>query len=417
MKILTALVAATAILAALPTTVQAETEVGQWYVSPMISYIVDDEDRPVDEKFSGYHLGLGKAFHEKWDFEINAILTTFSGRPDIEQWGLGFDFHHVFNRAGRLSPYLLAGIGYIDTDLNPGGQSNAMASYGVGVDIDLFEGVPANLRGEARVRSDFAESQNLQDVLYSIGFSVPFGMASAPMDSDGDGVPDETDRCPGTPAGAVVDARGCEIDSDGDGVVDSKDQCPDTRRGARVDANGCEIFGDSDGDGVTDNVDQCPNTPRGAKVDARGCELDSDGDGVVDSKDRCPGTAAGVRVDVNGCEIKGKIDLPGVQFELNSANLKADTTAILDTAAATLRLNSDLKVEVAGHTDSQGAESYNQTLSQQRADAVRQYLISNGASADMLTARGYGEAQPVADNGTREGRAQNRRVELRILNQ
>ncbi|WP_390625307.1 alpha-amylase family glycosyl hydrolase [Microbulbifer agarilyticus] len=95
------------------------------------------------------------------------------------------------------------------------------------------------------------------------------------LDTDGDGVPDATDQCPNTPAGAEVDANGCEIipDTDNDGVPDSADQCPNTPAGAEVDANGCEIVVDSDGDGVLDDVDQCPNTPAGATVDANGCEV------------------------------------------------------------------------------------------------------------------------------------------------
>ncbi len=130
---------------------------------------------------------------------------------------------------------------------------------------------------------------------------------STPVDSDGDGVEDGLDQCPGTPAGVTVDANGCEVvaDSDGDGVIDSLDQCPGTPSGATVDANGCEIVADSDGDGVIDSLDQCPGTSEGATVDANGCAviLDSDGDGVIDSLDQCPGTPEGIAVDASGCEL------------------------------------------------------------------------------------------------------------------
>ena len=173
--------------------------------------------------------------------------------------------------------------------------------------------------------------------------------------------------------------------------------------------------GDADGDGVTDDKDRCPNTPAGAKVDANGCELDNDGDGVVDSKDACPGTPAGVKVDSQGCEIKAKaISLSGILFHTDSDELRSQSIAVLNATADTLNANPGVKVEIAGHTDSQGEAAYNQGLSQRRANAVRSYLTSRGVDASRLSAAGYGETQPVADNSTSEGRAQNRRVELRI---
>ncbi len=176
-----------------------------------------------------------------------------------------------------------------------------------------------------------------------------------------------------------------------------------------------EAPGDADADGVTDDKDRCPTTPAGAKVDADGCELDSDGDGVVDSKDACPGTLRGVKVDAKGCEIKKKaISLSGILFRHDSAELKSESIAVLNATAETLRANPGVNVEIAGHTDNQGDAAYNQGLSQKRANAVRNYLISQGVNGSRLSASGYGESQPVADNTTSEGRVQNRRVELRI---
>lgn len=173
--------------------------------------------------------------------------------------------------------------------------------------------------------------------------------------------------------------------------------------------------GDADGDGVTDDKDRCPTTPAGAAVDANGCELDSDGDGVVDSKDACPGTPAGVKVDANGCEIKAKaISLSGILFHTNSAELRSESIAVLNATADTLNANPGVGVEIAGHTDSDGDAGYNQDLSERRANTVRDYLVSKGVSGSRLSAAGYGESQPVADNATAQGKAQNRRVELRI---
>jgi outer membrane protein OmpA-like peptidoglycan-associated protein len=124
-----------------------------------------------------------------------------------------------------------------------------------------------------------------------------------PKDTDGDGVYDGIDKCPGTMTGARVDAQGCPTDSDRDGVPDGPDQCPNTPAGATVDTTGCPV--DSDGDGVPDGIDKCPNTPPRTEVDSAGCQRasDADGDGVDDTKDKCPGTAAGTRVDAAGCPI------------------------------------------------------------------------------------------------------------------
>ncbi len=230
-------------------------------------------------------------------------------------------------------------------------------------------------------------------------------------DSDGDGVKDGRDQCPGTPLGAPVDERGCEFDDDGDGVVNSEDACPGTPAGVEVDSRGCEL--DADGDGVGDSRDQCPGTPRGAKVDANGCELDTDGDGVVDSRDRCPGTAPGTPVDNDGCDLAPAHVLHGVNFEFDSARLTAEATARLDEALQILQRHPTLQVEIAGHTDSSGSEAYNQRLSERRAQAVLDYLVENGANAANLSATGYGESQPLADNASGEGRERNRRVEFR----
>ena len=230
-------------------------------------------------------------------------------------------------------------------------------------------------------------------------------------DTDGDGVKDSRDKCPGTPPGAPVDENGCEFDDDNDGVVNSRDECPNTPPGVTVDSRGCEL--DDDRDGVPNSQDKCPGTPAGAKVDKFGCELDSDGDGVVDSRDRCPGTKPGTPVDNNGCDLAPAHVVQGVKFEFDSARLTDASKAILDDAYKILERHPDLVVEVAGHTDSTGAESYNQGLSERRAKAVRDYLVAKGANAANLTARGYGESEPVADNGSREGRAQTRRVEFR----
>ena len=200
-------------------------------------------------------------------------------------------------------------------------------------------------------------------------------------------------------------------DSDGDGVVDGKDKCPGTPAGRKVNADGCEL--DSDGDGVVDGLDKCPGTPAGRKVNADGCEIDTDGDGLVDGVDKCPTVYAKT---ADGCplpaEAPKKLTLEGVNFDNDQATLRPDASAALDRAAESLKQWGNVKVEVAGHTDAKASDDYNMQLSERRANAVRDYLIGKGVAADRLSAKGYGESQPVADNDTEEGRAKNRRVEL-----
>ena len=244
----------------------------------------------------------------------------------------------------------------------------------------------------------------------TVGMAVGAALCAG-QDEDKDGVKDKNDRCPGTYPGAKVDQHGCELDFDGDGVPDRLDECPDTPSGAKVDARGCEL--DSDGDGVVNSKDRCPNTPAGAAVNEYGCELDDDGDGVVNSLDQCPGTPQGTPVDNVGCPLPPAYEMIGVNFEFDSAKLTADSKAALDDALKVMLNNSGLMVEVAGHTDSVGTESYNKALSERRAKAVKAYLVERGIDGDRLTTRGYGESEPVADNATEAGRAENRRVELR----
>jgi len=144
--------------------------------------------------------------------------------------------------------------------------------------------------------------------------------------------------------------------------------------------------------------------------------LDSDGDGVVDEKDKCPDTPAGTRVDGDGCPLAKVIALNGVTFEFDSTRLRPDALTILDQASGILTKYPDMQVEVAGHTDSKGSEAYNLNLSDGRAASVREYFVSKGVPESQISSKGYGEAEPVADNATDEGRERNRRVELRVLN-
>ncbi len=244
-----------------------------------------------------------------------------------------------------------------------------------------------------------------------------------PKDTDGDGVTDYLDECPNTPEAArgKVDENGCPKDSDGDGVPDYKDECPGTSAEAlgAVDKNGCEK--DSDGDGVPDYIDECPDTPEKAIgfVDAYGCEKDSDGDGVPDYKDECP-TVPGVKENKGCPELKREVHqllqkaMQGIEFESGKATIKQKSFTLLDQVAALFLENSNYIIEVQGHTDNVGNPELNKALSDRRAHAVMDYLIQKGVGAERLSAVGYGQDQPIADNKTKEGRQKNRRVEFKI---
>jgi OOP family OmpA-OmpF porin len=185
-----------------------------------------------------------------------------------------------------------------------------------------------------------------------------------------------------------------------------------------VDASGCPV--DSDGDGVPDYLDKCPGTPSGVAVGSDGCPLDSDGDGVPDNLDKCPGTPKGVPVNDSGCPIAG-VEVAGdewfvrgqVLFDTNRATIKPEAAEVLLRVANFLRKNPQYRVEIQGNTDSTGPLAWNMKLSEMRAEAVRSYLITNGVAAARLTTRGFGPNEPLAPNNTAEGRAKNRRVDFK----
>ena len=237
-----------------------------------------------------------------------------------------------------------------------------------------------------------------------------------PVDSDKDGVADYLDKCPNTPAGVKVDSQGCPLDSDNDGVADYLDKCSNTPAGVSVDNNGCPI--DSDNDGVADYLDKCPNTPADVIVDSNGCPLDSDGDGVPDYLDKCPNTPKGREVDADGCTVKkivqAEVMSSDALFDFNKSTLKPKAYDKLNSIVETLNNNMDYTVRIEGYTDAIGSDAYNMKLSERRAQAVADYLISKGINNNRLEIVPFGESNPIASNKTVEGRAANRRVEIKI---
>lgn len=240
---------------------------------------------------------------------------------------------------------------------------------------------------------------------------APTGCPEDTRDTDGDGILDKDDDCPNV-AGIALN-NGCPgSDRDNDGVEDSKDRCPDFA--GTVATGGCP---DRDNDGVADLDDQCPSQPGPAIYS--GCP-DTDDDGIHDGRDRCPNSFG--PVSTGGCpEIKAAdrktldVAMRAVQFDTGRSTLKAESFDVLRQIADILRRYPDYNLAVNGHTDNTGKASANQQLSEKRAKACYEYLLTQGISASRMTYVGYGESRPISDNGSLRGRTLNRRVEFNLV--
>ena len=230
-------------------------------------------------------------------------------------------------------------------------------------------------------------------------------------DTDGDGIFDSRDKCPTVPG--VAKYEGCPVpDTDKDGIFDDKDKCPEMAGYPELD--GCP-YPDRDMDGVTDNKDRCPDEPGSTKND--GCPItDRDNDGVPDDIDRCPDTPG--PASNYGCpeDVKTKLTYiaKNIYFHTNKATLQQISHDPLDQLVDILKRYPNATLVIEGHTDNTGSNAYNIELSENRANAVKNYLTSKGIDGSRLTATGYGEEKPVTTNNTAEGRKLNRRVELKL---
>lgn len=381
--------------------------------------------------------------------------------------------YNILSSKYVLRPYLYAGVGGIMHEdyqtVNDERYDYALPSFGGGLNIRLTPVISLQLQESFMYTTaddiDFETGGANDGYLYhTAGLTFNIGKKK---DADKDGVADRDDQCPNTPTGVMVDKKGCPIDKDGDGVADYTDDCPDVAGISSL--KGCpdkdmdgiadkddrcpDVFGptefkgcpDSDKDGVADIDDKCPGTKANYKVDASGCELDNDKDGLVNEEDLCPDLAGPIALkgcpDTDGdgvsdltdrCPtVKGTLENKGcpemakedirritliaskIFFETNSAKLKLSSHAQLDDLVTILKRYEAANLTIEGHTDNVGEDAYNMDLSQRRTESVREYLISKGISATRLTAIGYGETRPVADNKKASGRAQNRRVELK----
>ena len=237
----------------------------------------------------------------------------------------------------------------------------------------------------------------------------------AVLDSDGDGIPDDQDKCPNT--AGVAKYNGCPVpDTDNDGINDDEDKCPTVAGVAKY--NGCPVP-DTDNDGINDDNDKCPTVPGVERY--QGCPIpDSDNDGVNDEEDNCPhlaGTAANHGCPEIDASTQSKVDMMAKGISWSSSTgykLSATSNKSLDQIANMLKADSSLKVTISAHTANTGDADKNKTLSQNRADAVKDYLVSKGVMESQIEAKGYGGEQPIGDNKTAAGRAKNQRVEVKL---
>jgi OOP family OmpA-OmpF porin len=275
----------------------------------------------------------------------------------------------------------------------------------------------------------------------SVGFWLNKGAERKPRDKDNDGVPDKTDACPelsgpaatnGCPdqdSDGVPDAsdkcpkvaglakyKGCPVpDTDKDGINDENDKCPHVAGVAKYD--GCPVP-DTDKDGINDEADACPD--KAGIPEFNGCPIpDSDGDGLNDKEDKCP-TESGTREN-NGCpaiqqEMVEKVNFAAKNIFFRSGSDKITPASFtgLDEVVKILQKNPHLQLAINGYSDNKGQAAANRTLSQKRADAVKQYLVNKGIPKERLQATGFGPENPIAENTTEAGRAKNRRVELKL---
>ncbi len=372
-----------------------------WYVSPMFSFSKVDSDRGTDDAIGGV-ISVGKKVNDDMTLELTGFYSQMdpeSGAGDSAEFrGIGIgSMISLFDSSPNF--YALLALMHGQTDKHPG----AVADYHSFVfDIGagyLYSITPrVLLRAEARYRTDQHDEKDaganpgsgaFSDGVFNVGFVFPRGHI------------EPVEEAPVEVVAAVEPV--VEADTDGDGVVDSADQCPDSPAGEPVNAQGCPL--DSDGDGVPDATDECPRTPAGSKVLANGCALVGD----------CRTPRPGEQVDENGCAAEQNFILKGVKFEFDSDRLTQAAQLILNDVAGTLQSYGDLEVELEGHTDNVGTDAYNQGLSERRANAVKTYLIGRGVDGGRMTPVGYGETQPIAANDSEEGREENRRVQLKVV--
>lgn len=390
-----------------------------------------------DDNFMG-DIYLSRYLNPSFDLMLENRMT-FSGQAwEIAGWDMvnpllniryKLSNGYIFKENSAIQPYVFGGVGYLWDNKEDAVNFDA----GVGFKFPVSPNTSLYIAG-AYVKGLESGTGNSTLTEDHVQVTSIIEFALGKNDADGDGVKDKKDECPDTPAGVVVDEKGCPLDRDGDGVPDYKDDCPDEAGDAKF--NGCpdkdgdgirdkdddcpDVAGlakfngcpDTDEDGVIDSKDKCPDTPKGCAVDADGCPLDSDGDGVIDCEDKCP-TEKGPASN-NGCPDWVELQIPTLYFDFDKSELKDAGKAELDKLASQLNSSKEYDIIVGGHADSTGPESYNMKLSEKRAQAVVKYLLMKGVNNAFVGSNNYGETKPAVENNSKSNRAKNRRAEFEI---
>ena len=354
---------------------------------------------------------IGAGFSAEVDGSMNRIKKGYKGVSQDESfWNVNLQAKYALRRlftteSGWFDPYLKLGGGYTSYKSEYSKEDGAVKLLaGGGINFWFTDHLGLNVQtgynhGFQKDGTDYFQ--------HSAGIVIKFGA----KDTDKDGIPDKDDACP--EVAGPKEFNGCP-DTDGDGIPDKDDACPDVA--GLKEFNGCP---DTDGDGVPDKDDKCPDVA--GPAENGGCPWpDTDGDGVLDKDDQCPNEAG--PASNNGCPEPNDDDqkrlnqyAKTILFDTGKASIKFESAEILSQIINVLKKFPKSRFRIEGHTDSTGKKAKNITLSQNRADAVKIYLIQGGIASDRLESVGYGPEKPIASNKTKKGRELNRRVEINLI--
>jgi outer membrane protein OmpA-like peptidoglycan-associated protein len=390
-------------------------------------------------------LSVGRYLNESFSVEIAGSINkiskvgTFKLNESVSYLALdvnaNYNINKIIGNTKWFNPYAIAGAGFNakGNDASNKIQFKNHVSFNSGLGAKIWFQKKLGFKIQTVYKhffndKSFPHFQHSASIIYKFGgydedndgvydkddkCPEVFGLAEFEgcPDTDGDGVEDSKDECPNV--FGVKELKGCP-DIDGDGVADKMDACPYVK--GLPQNNGCP---DTDGDGIIDQRDACPNNPGPASN--KGCpETDTDGDGIIDKLDKCkfePGT-----INNNGCpditkDLERKLTelARNILFVSNSDVFYSKYDTQLDEIADLMKKYHNLKFQIQGHTDSIGSEESNLQLSLKRVNKVLNYLVSKGVNQFNLNVKGFGESVPIDTNETAEGRAKNRRVEIKII--
>ena len=354
---------------------------------------------------------IGAGFSAEIEGSLNKIKEGFDGySEDKSFWSANLQAKYALRRlftteSGWFDPYIKVGGGYTAYESRFDDKEGGFkALAGGGINFWFTDHLGVNLQtgyhhGFQKNGTDYFQ--------HSAGIVIKFGS----KDTDKDGIPDNKDACPEVPG--LKEFNGCP-DTDGDGIADKDDACPEVA--GPKEFNGCP---DTDGDGIADKDDKCPDVA--GPAENGGCPWpDTDGDGVLDKDDLCPEVAG--PASNKGCpepDEKEQKQLnqyaKTILFDTGKASIKFQSAEVLNQIINVLKKYPNSRFRIEGHTDSTGKKAKNMILSQNRADAVKVYLIQGGIDAGRLESQGFGPEKPIASNKNKKGRELNRRVEINLI--